>query len=146
MADSSQHWIKISKPLGSSVQMSVVRSSHAAACVSGPVLVMIGGCGKNLSIIVRFVTYYWTMGEGTAIVFISINIIPIGIIWYNVYAIRVASCTGISCEATCGTGIYSEDIPLYFEEKSEIFTEIRILYIIAEPLFIVLETTPNQRV
>ena len=43
VTDSFQNWIRISEPVGSSVQWPVKRRDHAAACVSDSVLVMIGG-------------------------------------------------------------------------------------------------------
>ena len=41
-----QHWSKISKSVHSSMQWPGRRRSHAATCVSHPVLVMLGGYGR----------------------------------------------------------------------------------------------------
>ena len=38
-----QHWSKISKPVDRSVKWPEERVGHAGTCVSGPVLVIVGG-------------------------------------------------------------------------------------------------------
>ena len=45
---SSQHWSKISKPVDRSVQWPEGRVGHAATCVSGSVLLIVGGWDRNI--------------------------------------------------------------------------------------------------
>ena len=50
-SSSYQHWTRINKPINRSVEWPVGRSAHATTCVSGPLLVIVGGLSECLSTI-----------------------------------------------------------------------------------------------